>query len=93
MKDMRLITISHGGVVKAAKYVVDDWIDNERFARGVMCWYTYGTKFIVKDTLNGKIQVFIILKDDEEVSGFTKLVRLDNFTNLEELFVLIEMEV
>ena len=93
MKTMRLVTISHGGVVKAAKYVVDDWIDNERFASGVMCWYTYGTKLIVKDTLSGKIEVFVILKDNDEVSGFAKLVRLDNFNNLEGLFALIEMEV
>ena len=93
MKIMQYITIGENGAIKTTKDKVDDCRNHESFVCGIMCWYSTGTKFVVKDTSDGEIQVFAKVGCDDTIRGYSELVRLANFTKLDELFKLLETEI
>lgn len=92
MKKMELIKVNGSGATNVKVYLVNDWENHEGFVRGIMCWYSDGTKFIVKDTESGEIQVFEKVANNDPITGYTELIRHTNFTKLEDMFEILETE-
>ena len=91
MKEIKVMVISKNNV-EIKKDTVGEWITPESYVRGIRCWYSYGTKFVVKDD-TGEIQSFMIVKVDDAVRGFTELIQLKHMNSLYSIFRLFELEV
>ena len=84
MKELQITTISPSGKVTTQKDIVAIWITPENYVRGFMCWYSDGTKFIIKDN-TGEIQMFAKVPITDPVAGYTDLIQLDYVNDLFDL--------